>query len=106
MDMDTRLHGAATDLLRGAGFAEQPDGSWKPLIASPAIPLIEDIALPEQVAPVLDTTLAGLAQRRYRGTGPKFVKVGKRVIYRWSDVRAYLEENTIQRNGESPVGAA
>src|ERR1700722_4434346 len=89
-----RLHEAATDLLRGAGFAEQPDGSWKPLIASPEIPLSEDIALPKQVAQVLDTTEAGLAQMRYRRTGPRFAKRGSRVLYRWSDVRAYLDANT------------
>lgn len=61
-----RLHEAATDLLRRAGFVEQPDGSWKPLIASPEIPLSQDIALPKQAAQVLATTEAGLAQLRYR----------------------------------------
>lgn len=69
------------------------------------IPVDIDTATPAQIAPVLDTSLAGLAQMRYRGTGPKFVKRGKRVLYRWSDVRAYLEANTLQRT-DDPRGAA
>lgn len=64
------------------------------------IPADMDTALPGQVAPVLDTTVDGLAQMRYRGTGPKFVKRGSRVLYRWSDVRAYIEANTRQRTDE------
>jgi hypothetical protein len=44
---------------------------------------------------------------RYRGTGPKFIRVGARkVLYRWSDVRAYLDANTIQRTDKSPVGVS
>jgi hypothetical protein len=69
------------------------------------IPTDIDLATPAQVAPLLDTSLAGLAQMRYRGTGPKFTKVGKKVLYRWSEVRKYLEQNTLQRTGE-PRGAA
>jgi hypothetical protein len=68
------------------------------------IPADIDTAPPSQVAPVLDTTEAGLAQMRYRGTGPRFVKVGRKVVYRWSDVRAYLDANTLQRT-DDPRGA-
>jgi hypothetical protein len=71
------------------------------------IPTDIDTALPSQVAPVLGTTEAGLAQMRYRGTGPKFCKVGRKVVYRWSDVRAYLDANTLQRTDDPRgVGAA
>jgi hypothetical protein len=59
--------------------------------------IAEDIATPEQVAIALHTTLAGLAQLRYRGTGPRFTKRGRRVLYRWSDVCAYLDANTLSR---------
>lgn len=69
------------------------------------IPADIDTALPSQVAPVLGTTEAGLAQMRYRGTGPQFFKVGRKVVYRWSDVRNYLNANTIQRT-DDPRGAA
>ena len=66
------------------------------------IPADMDTALPGQVASVLDTTVDGLAQMRYRGTGPKFVRRGRRVLYRWSDVRDYLNANTIQRTDDRP----
>jgi len=62
----------------------------------------DDTANPKQVAAYLHTTEAGLAQMRHRGTGPKFIKVGPRkVIYRWSDVKAYLDANTSQRTQQS-----
>lgn len=69
-------------------------------------PAAVDTASPREVATVLHTTEAGLAQMRYRGTGPKFCKVGPRkVVYRWSDVQAYLDANTMQRT-DDPRGAA
>jgi len=42
---------------------------------------------------------------RYRGIGPKFIKVGQKVLYRWSDVNAYLDANTVQRT-DDPRGVA
>ena len=62
--------------------------------------LSAELATPKQVAQALYTTEAGLAQMRFRGTGPKFVKVVRRVLYRWSDVRAYLDANTLQRTDD------
>lgn len=68
--------------------------------------MANDTATPKEVAHYLHTTTAGLAQLRYRGVGPKFIKVGPRkVIYRWTDVHAYLEANTMQRT-DDPRGAA
>ncbi|MDB2215630.1 Uncharacterised protein [Mycobacteroides abscessus subsp. massiliense] len=65
-----------------------------------------DTATPKEVAAYLHTSEAGLAQLRYRGQGPKFCKVGPRkVIYRWTDVHAYLDANTCQRS-DDPRGAA
>lgn len=66
----------------------------------------DDTATAKQVAAYLHTSEAGLAQMRYRGTGPKFCKVGPRkIVYRWSDVRDYLDANTCQRT-DDPRGAA
>jgi len=67
-------------------------------------PVDTDTANCGQVAAALFTTEAGLAQMRYRGTGPKFVKRGRRVLYRWSDIREYLAANTIQRTDEPRRG--
>lgn len=64
-----------------------------------------DVALPAEVARLLDTSLDGLAQMRYRGTGPRFIKRGRRVLYRWSDVKDYLDANTMAMTG-GPRGAA
>lgn len=70
-----------------------------------------DTATPAEVANALHTTEPGLAQMRYRGVGPRYVKVGAghrgRVLYRWSDVEEFLDVNTVQRTDEPRgVGAA
>ena len=56
--------------------------------------------MPAEVAQYLHNTTAALAQDRYRGTGPKFIKRGSRVLYRWSDVLEWLNRNTFQRTDE------
>ncbi len=68
-------------------------------------PAIETLTC-KQVAEILHTSEAGLAQMRYRGNGPKFVKTGARkVFYRLADVEAFLAANTVQRT-DDPRGAA
>jgi hypothetical protein len=54
------------------------------------------LATPTELAQYLHTTTASLAQDRYRGTGPKFIKRGSRVLYRWSDVVEWIDRNTFQ----------
>jgi predicted DNA-binding transcriptional regulator AlpA len=62
---------------------------------------VPDTALPKQVAAALNMTEEALAQTRYRGTGPRFIKAGpRRVLYRWSDVQAWLDANTLQRTDD------
>jgi hypothetical protein len=58
------------------------------------------LATPSEVAQYLRTTTAALAQDRYKGTGPRFIKRGRRVLYRWSDVLDWLDRNTIQRTDD------
>lgn len=58
-----------------------------------------ETAIPAQVAEFLHTTVENLAQHRYRGTGPKFIKAGRRVLYRWADVNAWLDANTAEITG-------
>jgi hypothetical protein len=58
------------------------------------------LATPAEVAEYLHTTTASLAQDRYRGTGPRFIKRGRRVLYRWSDVVDWLDRNTFQRTDD------
>lgn len=53
-----------------------------------------ELATPAEVAESLHTTTDTLAQMRYLGTGPKFIKCGRKVLYRWSDVQEWLDINT------------
>jgi len=48
----------------------------------------------------LHMTRSSLAQWRYRGKGPKFVKIGAGVRYRVSDVEAWLDEQTRSQTGK------
>ena len=59
-----------------------------------------DLATPGEVAEYLRSSVARLAQLRYMGRGPKFIKVGRKVLYRWSDVSEWLDRNTMQRTDD------
>ena len=54
-----------------------------------------ELATPVEVADFMHTTTATLAQERYQGRGIPYVKHGRRVLYRWDDVHAYLDANTV-----------
>ena len=56
-------------------------------------PSRKPLAKPEEVADYIGKPKRTLEQWRYLGVGPKFVKVGRDVRYRWSDVEAWLDEN-------------
>lgn len=59
---------------------------------------MDDLLLkPAEVAAYLGTSVGSLAQQRYRGQGPRFIKTGKLVRYRRSDIAAWLEANTHQQ---------
>lgn len=49
-----------------------------------------------EVAEFMRTTTAKLAQDRYLGRGIPYIKHGRKVLYRWADVHAYLAANTVQ----------
>lgn len=66
----------------------------------------DKLASAAEVADFLGYTSEGLAQMRYRGNGPKFIKLGGRAVrYRWADVEAWLDQQTMQRTGD-PSGSA
>jgi hypothetical protein len=67
----------------------------------PPPPDVPRLATPAQMAKYLHTTEAALAQMRYMGNGPKFIKVGgRRVLYNWDDLLAWIKKNTIQRTDD------
>lgn len=43
------------------------------------------------------TTVQSWASRRYKGTGPRFIKLGKSVFYRRADVEAWIGRNVYDR---------
>ena len=58
-----------------------------------------DLMTPADLAAKLEKSLAALAQWRYLGRGPKFIKLGRSIRYRTSDVEAWLDQQTVQRTG-------
>lgn len=62
--------------------------------------MTEKLLTPRELADYLSVTVDGLAQMRYRGTGPAFIKAGaRRVLYRESDVQAWLDANVHTQTG-------
>jgi excisionase family DNA binding protein len=49
------------------------------------------LATPAEVAQVLGIPEHTLAQWRSKGKGPDYIKVGRHVRYRWSDVSTWLD---------------
>lgn len=47
-------------------------------------------------------SISTLARWRVVGSGPKFVKVGRMVIYRGADLIAFLDRNTFSSTSEAP----
>lgn len=55
------------------------------------------IATNKEVAEYRRMTTAQLAQERYLGRGPAYIKDpgGRRITYRWEDVHAYIEGSVV-----------
>lgn len=55
---------------------------------------------PKQVAERYGPSTSTLAKMRLSGTGPVFVKLGRRVAYRLEDVEAWVVENRFRSTSE------
>lgn len=60
----------------------------------------DELWTPKRLADYLFKTEAALAQMRHRGDGPKFIKANGRILYRLSDIRAWLDANTAQSTSD------
>ena len=47
-----------------------------------------------------------LAHWRHEGRGPAFVRLGRRIGYRGSDLNRWLEAQTVQPTGENEVASS
>jgi hypothetical protein len=66
---------------------------------------IEDrLVVPKVIADHLGVSAGQLAQMRYLGTGPEFIKIGSRVRYRMSAVVAWLDGQTRTQTGAATRG--
>lgn len=64
-------------------------------------PMNDKLITPVELAEYLHTTVPNLAQLRYLGKGPAFIKAGRSIRYRESDVQAWLDENTRTQTGSA-----
>lgn len=60
----------------------------------------DKIRTPGELAEYLDSTVGTLAHWRYVGKGPKFIKLGRNVRYRDSDIQEWLDQQTRTQTGE------
>lgn len=58
----------------------------------------------DQAADYLKISASNLNKRRVAGTGPKYCKLGRRVIYRRTDLDAWISDN--MRGSTSDIGIA
>jgi hypothetical protein len=78
------------------------------LVSTVIAPLRDDDLLPDkELAAILKINLRLPAHWRSNGSGPKFIRVGgRRVLYRWGDVKAYLASKTFSSTSEETAKAA
>lgn len=59
--------------------------------SSSAKPAPNDYLSPAQVAKHTPFTAKALEIKRHKGEGPKWHACGRRIIYKWSDIVAWIE---------------
>lgn len=52
------------------------------------------LATPGELADYTGGSVQTLAVWRMKGIGPKFIKMGRHVRYRWADIEAWLDAQT------------
>lgn len=62
---------------------------------------IPEMLTDKQVGDIVHMKPSSLAQMRYKGTGPKFVKLGSRVLYRREDVIDWINGNVHTITGQA-----
>jgi predicted site-specific integrase-resolvase len=57
----------------------------------------------DRAAEILGVSVRTLQRQRVRGDGPRYVKIGKRVLYREEDLAAFIEDSVRQSTSERSV---
>lgn len=66
------------------------------------MPPLVPLASPDEVGQYLGLTTQQLAQMRYEGKGPRFLKpTGRQIRYRWEDVEAWLASRSYTQTGQA-----
>ena len=65
--------------------------------------MIERLITPEEASEILGVTAKSLSNSRYTGTGLQvpYIKMGKIIRYKKSELEAYIDKNTINHTGQS-----
>jgi predicted DNA-binding transcriptional regulator AlpA len=61
---------------------------------APERPSLDKLWTPKELSDYLGLTVATMAQMRYTGTGPAFIKLGHQVRYRELDIQTWLADRT------------
>ena len=56
--------------------------------------------IPEEAAKLLRSKSRTLERWRSTGTGPRYIKVGRRVVYRLADLEVWLEQQAREHTAE------
>ena len=89
---------------RQARAAALADAEMTKLYADTGIDLsmLPAVIKPDDLAPVMGTSVSALAQDRFRHRGIPYVKFGRRVRYLRADVARYLAANRSNPPGAAP----
>ena len=65
--------------------------------------MIERLITPEEASEILGVTAKSLSNSRYTGTGLQvpYIKLGKIIRYKESELETYIEANTHQHTGKA-----
>ena len=56
---------------------------------------------PDDAAKLLHRSVRSLERDRQQGVGPKFVKLGRHVLYRLEDIEIWARDNIVQSTAEA-----
>jgi len=67
--------------------------------------LDEPLLSPKDTAAILDQVPTTLTMWRHLGRGPTYLKIGKRIFYRPSDLRTFINQQVVVPSGRKEAAA-